>query len=192
MKIPDSAFQEYRAVLAKVAAFTAPLWQKFENEINCEPGCAQCCTAGLTLLPVEAAFIETALRNGASSGSFLGRMSPSHCPCLNSAGRCDIYEHRPMVCRTHGLPLKIADGDMKKAPGTLRVLGDDTITCSLNFDSGKRPPAADVLDVAKVYQLLWVVNARFCADQGIPDPNQRAPMSEIFSTKPSQAHDEGG
>ena len=192
MKNSDAAFQEYRAVLAKVEAFTAPLWRKFESEINCEPGCAQCCTAGLTLLPVEAAFIQASLQEGDTQLGEEERLSDSHCLCLNAEGRCDIYQHRPLVCRTHGLPLKIADDETQRRPGSLRVLGDDTVTCSLNFDSGKRPQAVDVLDVAKVYQLLWVVNARFCADQGIPNPNERVPMVQVVPATYEGAPGEGG
>jgi hypothetical protein len=182
MNDSSSVFQEYRAVLTKVDAFTAPLWRKFENEINCKPGCSQCCTAGLTLLPVEAAYIEAGHEkslDGADGSP--GRVSNAHCPCLNAEGMCAIYDRRPLVCRTHGLPLKIADAETQRAPGTLRVLGEDTVTCSLNFDSGKRPPAGDVLDAAKVVQLLWVVNARFCADQGIHNPNERVPIEDLFS-----------
>ena len=152
---------------------------KYESEINCEPGCAQCCTAGLTLLPVEAAFIQASLQDEKAQVGSGERLSESHCSCLNAQGLCDIYAHRPLVCRTHGLPLKMADSETQRSPGALRVLGEDTVTCSLNFDSGKKPQAADVLDVAKVYQLLWVVNARFCADQGIANPNERVSMADI-------------
>tara|TARA_B100000683_G_scaffold275713_2_gene327347 strand:+ start:3459 stop:4037 length:579 start_codon:yes stop_codon:yes gene_type:complete len=192
MKNSDAAFQEYRAVLAKVEAFTTPLWRKFESEINCEPGCAQCCTAGLTLLPVEAAFIQASLQDGKAQVGSVERLSESHCSCLNAQGLCDVYAHRPLVCRTHGLPMKMTDSETSRRPGALRVLGEDTVTCSLNFDSGKIPQAADVLDVAKVYQLLWVVNARFCADQGIANPNERVPMAEIATGTPAGPPGEGG
>lgn len=33
------------------------------------------------------------------------RLGPVPCPALSSAGRCLIYEHRPLVCRLHGLPM---------------------------------------------------------------------------------------
>ena len=84
------------------------------------------------------------------------------------------------------------DEEHQRAPNSLRVLGEDTVTCSLNFESGKRPPAGDVLDVAKVYQLLWVVNARLCADQGISNPNERVPMAQLMPSILDESEPEAG
>ncbi|THB80710.1 MAG: YkgJ family cysteine cluster protein [Desulfobacteraceae bacterium] len=40
------------------------------------------------------------------------------CP-LNLEGRCLIYDHRPMICRLHGLPHELSDtnGDREHQPG---------------------------------------------------------------------------
>ncbi|HXK58935.1 MAG TPA: YkgJ family cysteine cluster protein [Acidobacteriota bacterium] len=41
-----------------------------------------------------------------SLDSFVARFSEVACPALDPAtGLCDLYEHRPMVCRTFGLPI---------------------------------------------------------------------------------------
>lgn len=37
-------------------------------------------------------------------------MAEEPCPCLDEAGRCLIYEARPMVCRVMGLGLRTTDG----------------------------------------------------------------------------------
>ncbi len=34
------------------------------------------------------------------------------CPCLDSRGRCRIYDSRPLVCRLIGLPLQTPSGDV--------------------------------------------------------------------------------
>ena len=34
------------------------------------------------------------------------------CPLLDGAGRCQVYAHRPLVCRLIGLPIVTADGDV--------------------------------------------------------------------------------
>lgn len=47
------------------------------------------------------------------------------CPNLDGAGRCMVYEHRPLVCRTFGLPLR--EGQ--------RYIGD---ICDLNFTSASQ------------------------------------------------------
>lgn len=33
------------------------------------------------------------------------RLGPTPCPALSPAGLCLIYDHRPLVCRLHGLPM---------------------------------------------------------------------------------------
>lgn len=47
---------------------------------------------------------------------------PTRCPLLGEDGSCLIYEHRPMICRTHGLP-------------NIDISGESfsDLFCSLNF-----------------------------------------------------------
>jgi len=52
--------------------------------------------------------------------AFFERTSTTRCPNLSDDGRCLVYEHRPLVCRTFGVPLREAD----------KYLGD---VCELNF-----------------------------------------------------------
>jgi Fe-S-cluster containining protein len=59
------------------------------------------------------------------------------CPALSERGECTIYESRPLVCRTFGLPLR--DGD--------RYIGD---VCELNFDD-----ATHEEKVAAAWDLQW-------------------------------------
>lgn len=41
----------------------------------------------------------------------IGEAEP--CPALDQAtGTCDLYEHRPIVCRTFGPPMRTAEGDL--------------------------------------------------------------------------------
>lgn len=37
---------------------------------------------------------------------------PTPCPLLGSDGRCLVYEHRPMTCRLHGIPLVDISGEL--------------------------------------------------------------------------------
>ena len=69
----------------------------------CRKGCHECCVEGLTVFEVEA---ENIRRHHAK---LLSRASPcpeGACAFLDRAGACRIYEHRPYVCRTQGLPLR--------------------------------------------------------------------------------------
>src|SRR5687768_3749140 len=51
---------------------------------------------------------------------FFERTAGIACPALSESGECEMYESRPLVCRTFGLPLREAD----------RYVGD---ICELNF-----------------------------------------------------------
>lgn len=41
---------------------------------------------------------------------------PGACAFLDAAGACRIYEHRPYVCRSQGLPLRWIDADAPAGP----------------------------------------------------------------------------
>ena len=50
------------------------------------------------------------------------------CERLESAGTCAVYEHRPVVCRTHGHLLVAEDGEVDHCPwnfGTLEEIDPD-------------------------------------------------------------------
>jgi Fe-S-cluster containining protein len=57
--------------------------------------------------------------------AFFDRTQSTPCPNLDEKGLCMMYEHRPLVCRTFGLPLR--EGR--------KYVGD---VCELNFQSATR------------------------------------------------------
>jgi uncharacterized protein len=70
--------------------------------LQCRPGCAECCMDGISVNAVEAENIRY------FCGSLLREKAPhpeGTCAFLDSENQCRIYEHRPYVCRTQGLPL---------------------------------------------------------------------------------------
>jgi Fe-S-cluster containining protein len=81
--------------------------------------------------------------------AFFERTASTACPNLDERGECLMYENRPLVCRTFGLPLRNAD----------EYIGD---VCELNFTDapqGEREAAAwdlqweDVLGAEDVYTI---------------------------------------
>lgn len=73
-----------------------------EDRLNCRNGCATCCVDDLTVFEIEAARIrrhrsDVLLQTPAPQG---------RCAFLDSQDGCRIYEHRPYVCRSQGLPLR--------------------------------------------------------------------------------------
>jgi uncharacterized protein len=72
------------------------------GRINCRQGCTSCCLDGITVFEVEAQNIRK------HSGDLLVNGAPHRegaCAFLGEDNTCRIYEHRPYVCRTQGLPL---------------------------------------------------------------------------------------
>jgi len=72
----------------------------------CRRGCSGCCVDGLTVFEVEADRIRSRFAPLLASGS---PHPPGRCAFLGSEGECRIYEARPYVCRTQGLPLRWLD-----------------------------------------------------------------------------------
>jgi Fe-S-cluster containining protein len=66
------------------------------------------------------------------------------CPALDAGGACRLYEHRPLICRLHGIPMY--------DPEARGWLGGE---CELNF-----PP-----DGRRSDRTLWFDNLRFERDE---------------------------
>lgn len=81
---------------------------KNKSRINCKKGCFSCCKDDLEVFGVEAEYIRK------NQSEFLKTNSPSPigaCAFLNEEGACRIYESRPFVCRTHGVPIAYLQED---------------------------------------------------------------------------------
>jgi len=78
--------------------------------LKCRLGCSDCCVDKISVFHIEARNIthhfETMLRTARPHE--LGK-----CAFLGNQEDCRIYEHRPYVCRTQGLPLRWIDDNDK-------------------------------------------------------------------------------
>jgi hypothetical protein len=182
---------EYRAALARIEAFTAPRFTRFSGYLKCQKGCDSCCVAGLSLLPVEAlSVMEHVEKHGLSSN--VG-MRESHCVFLDAEGSCAIYEARPVVCRTQGLPLLLGPQSPEEpAPGSaentseLRIVGESqgrkVVVCPLNFTGEEAAAAGDaVLDAGAISTLLFTVDQRFRQGLGMEPDAERVPMADLVA-----------
>ena len=91
----------YAAIVCRVKHLT----DFHADRLQCRRGCSGCCVDNITVWNVEAEnirqnavhlLLENAHENGA-------------CAFLDENGGCRIYESRPYVCRTQGLPLRWFD-----------------------------------------------------------------------------------
>jgi len=97
--------------------------------LRCGRGCAACCVDGLTVFEVEAERIRRAHPELLAEGE---PHVAGACAFLDAEGACRVYEARPYVCRTQGLPLRFFHEDEDGEVHESRDL------CPLNVPGG--PP----------------------------------------------------
>lgn len=98
--------EKVEALHRRIDKATQPLEERHQGRLTCKLGCSTCCVDGLTVWEVEAEVIREHFSR------FLIEEEPhpvGACAFLDNAGACRIYEHRPYVCRTQGLPLRWLD-----------------------------------------------------------------------------------
>ncbi len=110
MLVDQEVLMEHEETLSAITAFhdqvdlhAARLYTQHGSRLTCHKGCASCCVDELTVFEVEA------LRIQSREADFLAQAIPhakGACAFLDHKGACRIYEHRPYVCRTQGLPLR--------------------------------------------------------------------------------------
>lgn len=96
--------------------------ERNSGRLQCKRGCSGCCVDDLTVFEVEAAVIVRKHR------SLLEAEEPhaaGACAFLDAEGGCRIYDERPYVCRTQGLPLRWIEGTRElRDICTLNVAGE--------------------------------------------------------------------
>lgn len=73
------------------------------ERLKCKSGCNDCCIDDISVFDIEAQNIKS------KHPELLSTESPSPlgaCAFLDKNGNCRIYDDRPYVCRTQGLPLR--------------------------------------------------------------------------------------
>ncbi|MFQ3621493.1 MAG: YkgJ family cysteine cluster protein [Spirochaetales bacterium] len=108
--MPQS-LQEYRNFLKEVDSHCSHLGNLHKSYLSCRRGCCECCTE-ISVLAIEAYSIlrgvegELLPEAGKEAGTEENYDIPSgNCVFLDTEGACRIYPFRPLICRTHGLPL---------------------------------------------------------------------------------------
>ncbi|HEX5658231.1 MAG TPA: YkgJ family cysteine cluster protein [Polyangiales bacterium] len=169
---------EYRALIAKVEAFTEATFQRRRSDFRCSEGCAACCHTWLTVSAVEADEVRAALaalppekrvdvrqRGQRELARAANEANDPRCAMLDAGDRCSIYDARPLVCRTQGHALRYPFGLIPSDAIARRTDKGDLTWCPLNYDAAE-PRAEDVLDAERVDQILAVVAARHAVAHG--------------------------
>jgi len=110
----------YRELCDYCAAFTRRVEARFGPAWRCRAGCGGCCRLE-TVCGLEAAIL---LASGVAN---LGQpaMDGGEACCLLGDALCRFYAQRPLICRTHGLPLvsgELTSGEVDCCPLNLPAL----------------------------------------------------------------------
>ncbi|HEY4060164.1 MAG TPA: YkgJ family cysteine cluster protein [Kofleriaceae bacterium] len=97
---------------AKVDAFFTRTQDRHGDDMQCTTGCSDCCHVRLTITTVEALAIWEHLQGLSAPdreviATAAQQAAPAHCSALGPDGRCRIYAVRPIVCRSHGAPIRM-------------------------------------------------------------------------------------
>jgi len=96
----------------QVSQQAEPLAERFHSDTGhpraCGLGCTRCCQDDITVFEVEAALIRQHHDDLLATGQPHGAGA---CAMLDPQGACRVYEQRPYVCRTQGLPLRWLEPD---------------------------------------------------------------------------------
>lgn len=105
----------YPELAAKVDAFFARVQARHASELRCDTGCSHCCHVRLSITGVEAEAIRNEIGGWPEERRYTLRNTVAaapadRCAALDASGRCQIYAVRPIVCRSHGAPVRLRDG----------------------------------------------------------------------------------
>lgn len=177
----------YRELLKEVSSEADRLNKMYGEYMVCKKGCSDCCT-GLSLLPLEWYALKLTRENKAAS-HIPESLNIEKCSMLKN-GSCVLYPYRPLICRTHGLPL-LYMVDEYNLEGQ-RISQDEPewqiSWCDLNFTEVTEENMEDLFDPEDVLNMeewntrLKALNQDFLeCQEGIPFAKQkRIPIADIF------------
>lgn len=184
----DTIMTLYRELLAEVSSEADRLNRLYDDYMVCRKGCSDCCS-DLSLLPLEWYALNTAKKAEA----------PDHTPRKIKTGRCAmldnkscvLYPYRPLICRTHGLPLlyMIEEYTLEGENTGMDAPEWEISWCDLNFTEVSEDTMEDLFDPEDVLNMeewntrLQSLNQDFleCEEGKAFAGRKRIPIGEIIT-----------
>lgn len=169
----SNPLDNYTRLVSRIDDLCTAIKGALGERITCSEGCSSCCTA-ITLFPVEAAALREALEQlpepeaEAIRSHVEAHSKDERCPLL-SHHRCLLYHARPIICRTHGLPIIYTEDD--------RRISD---CCPLNLGETEPVSGSSVIDLDKLNPLLVAVNALYLANNESMATTERITIPEAI------------
>jgi Fe-S-cluster containining protein len=171
--------QNYRNFVEGLNALCRNIEKEYFEQIACRKGCDACCRH-FSLFPVEAVNMAQALRQLPEAQILRilekARLASPDGPCpLLEDGACLLYPARPIICRTHGMPI------------LTREHGKPTVDfCPKNFKGIASLPGNAVIDLDLLNTTLVAINALFVKELSGPikPEKERLSIAEALLLEP--------
>ncbi|MFK8136895.1 MAG: YkgJ family cysteine cluster protein [Bdellovibrionales bacterium] len=158
----DSDFVNYKQLLQKVDEHFRTVSEKYPNDFQCRSGCHSCCVPKLSVSRIEREYIKNSLsKSQLDEIEVLSDENPfndTRCSLLKANGECSIYESRPIICRSHGAPIKFW---LENSNPTVDEPSMDV--CYLNFKDKKLSDLdpSDILNIDTLNKILSAINIQY-------------------------------
>lgn len=184
------SFLPYQNLKANIDNKWNQILKDHSKEINCKSGCHECCHPELTIGLVEALAIFQAFQKDPRlleiclENEKKNPFQNQRCRFLSEQGSCLIYDHRPVVCATHGAPIlmEIEEPKNTKAPKNQMAKKSNTPKnsqtqksnaqeqvfldcCHLNFTQGIKVQQGEWFNQETLSIILNLLNQHFLKDQ---------------------------
>lgn len=165
--------ENYKLLTTRVDALCNAIAAALGEQITCSAGCSSCCTS-ITVFPVEAAAMRETLENlPDQQAEEIRRHISEHadderCPLLLHH-RCLLYEARPIICRTHGLPIIYTTDGQRNSD-----------CCPLNLTEAESVSGSSVVDLDKLNTLLVAVNSIYMSQTESAETEVRVTIAEAL------------
>lgn len=170
----NGLLNNYHQLLTRVDALCGGIEKVLREHITCSKGCSACCTS-ITLFPVEAAALNAALEElPTEEAAAIRRHVTEHadderCPLLSNH-HCLLYAARPIICRTHGLPILYSENGERRVD-----------CCPRNLEQCDSLAGSAVIDLDRLNALLVAVNALYLSQTDAVDLPERLTIAEALT-----------
>lgn len=173
-------FNDYQNLVEKVDAFCERVSEKYADEIACAKGCSECCKKILSFFRVEFfSIVDYIQKNHIDESIIIDNIdailskNSRACPLLHN-DECLIYDARPIICRTFGLPAIVVDDEGETI---------DLQICDKNFvKKGLKLEKEYIININTLNSMLFIINSAFVKIyQGYDDKNVRLNVLEIIN-----------
>jgi Fe-S-cluster containining protein len=163
----------YHQLRKEIDKLCDSLEKKHHQHMNCRKGCDLCCMA-ISVFPVEFFAIRAELEHNPISGLPVPDREED-CRFLVDHS-CSIYPSRPVICRTHGLPLLYMSLESDEYELSL---------CELNFTAYDLEDfdEKNTFPMDRINSKLYQINKNFIAgfDDGKYTEQDRIPLADLSS-----------